>query len=327
MRNPLRTLQTLLVVTLVTVLVWLYAEGAIVKTYARQRVRLVFVPQGAATLAIEPASTTVYVNFRGSSSQHQTFEQITAADVAIEIAGDEGTSQRINIAQQLEQEVFNLVGADLESVTPEEVIDLRVRPLVEIEVPVEISAEGFSFATPPTPDPLAVRLTVPEPLADRARRIVLPLGPALRRDPAVPGTQDFRRLDVDIPPALDDPFTELLTPEVEVNFTLSDVEARATLSAVPLYTEAPLAFGYAVRARGDAKTLDDVVITGPQELIDRVLDPADPLTVNAEIRLHDISALSPGSRSVPVFFNTPPGITAPELRTITVELTPVDVAP
>ena len=315
-----RTLQTFFVVTLVTALIWLYAEGAIVKTYARQRVRLNFVPAENVALAIEPPSTTVFVNFRGSSSQHQTFEQLTAGDVRVTVEPDGGTLQRINIAQRLEQEVFSVVGANLESVTPDEIIDLRVRPLTEIQLPVEVAADGFSFEDGPTPDPATVKLTVPAALADRVQRIVLPLGPALRTDPAEPGAQDFRRLSVAVPPALDDPFTRLQTPEVEVNFTLSDVEARATLSAVPLYIEAPPAFGYGVRVRGDAKTLDNVVITGPRELIDRVLDPADPLNVYATVRLHDTTALSPGTRSLPVFFETPDGITAPELRTISIDL-------
>ena len=319
MRTPLQKLRTCFVVTLMTVLIWLYAEGAIVKTHARQRVRVDFVPPADVTLAIEPASLTAFVTFRGNSSQLQAFERLTEDQpVAIEVEAEGETRRRINIAQRLETAVFEQIGVDLQAIQPEEVVDLTVRRLEQVELPIEVRGDGYDFAAGPTPDPAAATLVLPADLADRADWLVVDMRSVLRDRPGQPGTQEIRSVTLALPPELRDPYSRLVTAEADVNFTLADVDEEAVLPSVPLYLEVPPGFGFDVRIDGDAKTLNDVTVVGPRALLQRVLDGSD--SVYATVRLHDATELAPGRRTEPVFFNSPAGLEVPRLRSVNLVL-------
>ncbi len=64
-------LETWFLVTLISVLVWLYAEGAMVQTYPRQRIAVDLVAPPGSRLALEPDRTEAFVSFRGSAAQLQ----------------------------------------------------------------------------------------------------------------------------------------------------------------------------------------------------------------------------------------------------------------
>ena len=319
MRTPLQKLRTFMVVTLMTVLIWLYAEGAIVKTHARQRVRIDFVSPGDATLAIEPGSLTAFVTFRGNSSQLQAFERLTESKpVAIEVEPDGEPRRRINIAQRLETAVFEQIGVDLQAIQPEEVVDLTVRRLEQVELPIVVRADGYDFATAPTPDPATATLILPSDLVPRAEQLTVEMRSVLRERPGRPGTQEIRSVGLELPRELRDPYARLVTAEADINFTLADINEEAVLPSVPLYLEVPPGFGFRVRVDGDAKTLNDVTVAGPRALLQRVLRGEAP--VYGTVRLHDATRLAPGRRTEPVFFDTPPGLEVPRLRSVTLVL-------
>ncbi|MBX2851070.1 MAG: hypothetical protein KTR15_04910 [Phycisphaeraceae bacterium] len=75
MKSVFNQIATFVTVTIVALLVWLYAEDANVQTYTGQAVRVQFVlPAGADGLITPSEPITVLVDFDGSNGQFQQFD-------------------------------------------------------------------------------------------------------------------------------------------------------------------------------------------------------------------------------------------------------------
>ena len=79
MKRALDILGTFSIVTIVTLLVWLYAEDANIREYTGEQVRVQFVlPAGSAGELSPGAPITISVDFDSSNGIHQQFVEQTA---------------------------------------------------------------------------------------------------------------------------------------------------------------------------------------------------------------------------------------------------------
>lgn len=315
-------LETWFVVTVITVLIWLYAEGAIVQTYQRQRVPLEFVPADGIPAVIEPAQTRAYVTFRGSSGQFQLFKnRLEQGPVRVALQPGEQPTQDVDITEALEQSLFNDLGIAIEEVDPDRE-PVNVRRLVTRTVPVTLQRGNLKIKGDPNINLSSVNVTLPEDLAEFLDHAVIPLDRAIASLNLPPNMQHVLTLDIELPPAVRSQWTKLQTPQAEVSFTLAKGDDTLVLPTVPLRDVTPLSFAYEVTPVGGEKVIRDVTLTGPSDTLARIADNDPGYPVWAELHFFDATELTPGPRTVDVYLRTPPGVQASGLRQITVNLTP-----
>ena len=317
-------LETLFLVTLISVLVWLYAEGAMVQTYPRQRIPVDLVAPPGSRLALVPDRTEAFVSFRGSAAQLQELKaRLAQGALEVPIRPDDQPVQEVELAERLEQLLFVPLGLIVDSVEPER-LDVSVRRIVSREVPVTVDTDGIDLREPATASPATARISLPEdrvPLLDRLRPTA-----RLTAEAAVAagtrGEPQVLTLPLSLPDGLRGLATTLETDEADVSFTLATPESSLVLDAVPLWQLTPLNFPFEVAVAGDEKVLRDITIVGPGATLDRIRAGDPALPVWAEVRLTDAADLTPGRLVVPVSVRVPEGLglSVPRLRNVEVDL-------
>ncbi len=302
-------LETWVVVTVITVLIWLYAEGAIVETYTRQKVTIQFVGAGDVPVAIEPAVVTPLVTFRASGPTFQKFKERTdSAPITIPLQPGDENLQTVDIADRLEQEVFNELGIVLDEADPE-TEDVSVRRLVEVRVPITVRDSEVELERPPAIEPNTVTFTVPEDLAPRLSRqsAYVDLNDAIRNNPPEPGVQDQQTLAIEWPDGIETRWTKADAEEALVTYRIEKVDATLTVPTVPLELLVPTDFPFDIRTENNERVINNVEVTGPSDTLERIA--AGELEIQAVLRFKNIAELSEGRQTVDVTFITPPGVT------------------
>ncbi|MFK7788502.1 MAG: hypothetical protein AB8C95_03270 [Phycisphaeraceae bacterium] len=142
MKNLISQAGTLLIVTVVALLVWLYAEDANVNTYTQQSVRVQFVlPAGAVGLVTPSEPITVLVDFDGSNGQYQQFDEVRDEVFQITLAVDQSLdlqTMEVDIRSQIEQsESLAELGINVKEVSPERV-SVTFEKYVDVQLPIQI---------------------------------------------------------------------------------------------------------------------------------------------------------------------------------------------
>ena len=159
MKNALNQLGTLITVTAITLLVWLYAEDANIESYAQQPVRVQFVlPNGADGLISPSEPITVLVDFDGSNGQFQQFDAASEEIIKIMLPIDQTLdlqTMEIDIRDQIEQADrlkqlgINVTGVSPErtSVTYEKILDVALDVKIKQRTgPIKLSSATFREA-------------------------------------------------------------------------------------------------------------------------------------------------------------------------------------
>ena len=324
LRRLFTHLETAFLVTLISVLVWLYAEGAMVETHPRQRIGIQLVAPAGARLALEPERADAYVSFRGSAAQLQELKaRLAQGPVEVPVRPDGEPVQRVELAERLEQLLFVPLGLIVDAVEPER-LEVTARRIVTRDVPVDVQTDGLDLREAATASPSVARVSLPEdrvPLLERLRPTARLTAEAARAAGRA-GEPQVLTLPLSVPDALDGPWTRLETDTADVSFTLATPESSLTLDAVPLWQLTPLNFAFEVSLAGGEKVLRDVALVGPGAALDRIRAGDPALPVWAEVRLTDAAGLTEGRRLVPVTVRVPEGsgVSAPGLRSVEVEL-------
>ena len=323
-RKFFEKLESITVVTLITVLVWLYAEGAIQQTYPRERIIVQFISPAGEQLAIEPETTRPLVTFRGSGPQYQAFKnRVNAGPIEITVQPGEQTDQRINLDERLAQALFNNLGIALDEIDPS-FEELSVRRLVRKTVPIHVLANGLALKGSPAIDPPNVEVLLPEDLVSalEQRGAQVRLDRAVANNPPPPNVPQSLTLTIDLPPEVTGRWTTPQTREANVSFTIAKVQDTLTLPSVRLAFVTPPGFAYDVVPENNEKIIRDVKLSGPSDELAKI--KADPRSVVAEISFMNAADLTPGARIVDVLFRTPPGAPSVQtgLRQMSVELVP-----
>jgi len=145
MKNLLSQAATLLTVTAIALLVWLYAEDANVNTYTQQSVRVQFVlPAGAQGLITPSEPITVLVDFDGSNGQYQQFDDVRDEVFQFTLPIDQTLdlqTMEIDMRSQIEQiERLAELGINVKGVTPERV-SVTFEKYVEVQLPIKIQPD------------------------------------------------------------------------------------------------------------------------------------------------------------------------------------------
>jgi len=319
--------ETYIVVTIIAVLVWLYAEATVLKQETGKSVQLL-IDEPTDGYAITPSAATVRVSYRGSSGQIQQFNETTALPLIHEIDPtgiNQTTTRTIVLDEALVRAGLGDVGItelDIEPAT----LTVTLQPLVSIDLPVEINTGDLTLNGEPVAEPATIPVTAPLDTVEqlRGQSVVAPLagsdvgeGTGLERvAPNVP---------LLFPEGLDPdgPWVTAKVRAVRVNYTLANDIDTVVVGRVPLYINLPVdvQLRYTVRPQDQSSFLRDVEFQGPANLIARIRagDP-DLEEIRAELSITDLSKIEQTSLERPTLI-APPGVTPvqlPEVMPITV---------
>jgi len=277
-----RRIEDYALVTLITVLIWLYAESQNVQQYR---------PDGMVPLAVRVASndlvvtkqtdTRLQLEFRGAQAELDRLPRRLADGLELELNLAEPGEHEIRLASELYR-TKQLAGAsvNLTRVQPETV---KVTVARMVERPVELTFAPREVQIVPeslriNPPEATVRL--PEGKLDALNgagaaggvaRVSVESRVDLKGLSA--GVEHRVKARVALPAALaDDPQVSVTPPEVTVTFTIDKKEATATLPTVPVWVSMPPdeVRSFTVDLLPDSRVLRDVKVTGPPALIEKV---------------------------------------------------------
>ena len=307
-RSSFQKVETFVVVTVVAMLVWLYAEGASTKDVSRAPVSVRFVaPDGRERdFAISPdQAISVAVSFRASSGQEQRFRELARdpIEVTVEPPAMGEPERTLVLADELSRAALAELGISNIVVDPP-TSDIRMRQLITKTLPVRVETGGLRLDpdTSPVATPDEVEVTAPADVianlgdAVAVARLDRGAGDGATGDPVTAGRERVaRNISLELPAGIDrqSPWTRLSVPAVRVNYTLADPEATTTVKEVPIYVNLPVGTQqrYRVTPNDGQHFLFDVELRGPRGIIERIAagDPAYPVT--AEIRITDVSGI------------------------------------
>ena len=303
-------LQSWLIVTVIAVLVWLYAEGQAVTEQPKQ-VEVEFVAPGSWDLRIEPGSVSVTATFSASASQMRQVESLLrAGPMRVEVRPPDAEAvydETMRLRDILMGTELGQLGVNIVEVTPA-TARVTVEPLVTREAEVRVEVEPGFHVQRPRVEPRAVELTVPASLADLAQRepvraVLTELGTF-----AVDEEQTVQVM-LELPQALRARRWVRMQPQTAtVTFTITRQTETLTLTSVPInISMSPVMLRrYDVDVADEDLVLHDVVISGPTDVIEQVR--SGELAVGAVVQ-PTVDELEAEVDSLAVELDVPAGVT------------------
>ncbi len=320
-------IQTYILVSIVSVLIWLYSESENVKQQKPLQFTLEFVAPPGQPLLIGPANRRqakvgppnqyqALITVRCATSQYAQLQQLQAAPIPITVTEQpDSRTQAVFLRDQLNDSPIGKLGVSLVDVQPTQ-IELSVERVVEVRMAVStdtVVPPGVQLATVPTIEPTEATVSLPA-------GVVQTLGEAkleARLDRSSVGhlsenTPHELTVPLTLPPVLREQIS-FMTPVIRpgnatVTITIRKRTGTLSLTGVPILLTAPWAEmkRFSVALEESQRVLSqDVEISGPSDVIDQLRK--GQLNVWAELRL-TVDDLESGITSKQLRINVPSGV-------------------
>lgn len=291
------------IVTLLTLIVWLFAESeSLTKSELSAAVQ---VTVGAAdrdkylVSPVEFPEGRVTIELRGAQSAINRAGQLLQTPIRITPGSPAGipTVEGIHIIRMLDflnaWPELAATGASVDYVTPPqirvEVQELRTVPLTPVAQLTGIAIDGDVRFTPPE-----ISVLMPTLLAEssqRAATIAIPISPASSQTRLTPGAQEIT-VPIQLPRDLaDQRGVSLLTTELKARFTVVDTNITERFTAVPVQVVAPpIEIQDWTIAVDPEDAILQVDVRGPRAAIEPLKDPDISLVAVVSLRDVDFTA-------------------------------------
>jgi len=337
MKKVISQLATLLIVTAITMLVWLYAEDANVQSYTQQTVRVQFVlPAGVDGLVTPSEPITVLVDFDGSNGQFQQFDDASDEVIKIELPIDQTLDLQtidIDIRDQLDQlDRLAELGINVTSVSPERV-PVTFEKLLDVQFDVKIQQNTGSiklsaatFTDPEQPPTVSVRMP-----ASRALGVADALAIAQLTEEDVASLPKGTAQQITVPLVMPAEVNGLprSISSVDLLVTVADDRDTVQIDRRPILLSYPSSINerYVVEVEESARFITAFELEGPRDQIALIKADLTTKTVWASVRLSneeaDEAAANGGGLTKTVDIITPPGVVlASDVVRVTVKVTP-----
>jgi len=290
------SIQTIGLTTLITVLIWLYAEGQNVRRSEPRRIDLQLparVGQDTVVNWIDGGRTmAATVSFKGASAALTELEAHLEPAGAIRLpitAGDLPDKPRhtLDLKTLLAEARLNPdspssrtitdLGISVDTVDPAQV-DLRIQKLVERELRVVFQPDGVKLGPSLTIEPARVDVTLPRSLAERYASspdalYVEAIAQQGQLQDMPEGVAQTLTLSLEPGGVLEGAdHVKLAQRTADVTFTIRGQTDSYQLKLVPVWLRVPPSETrrYDVALDDDSRVLSEVTITGPKELIQRL---------------------------------------------------------
>lgn len=329
----LESLETVLVVTMITMLIWLYAEGETIITQSRT-VTVRFVPPTTDLVAItipdqEPGTTTLKISAKLQASsgdwkrisdwlRNNTIE----IDVDAPTENDEG--QTLNLLEALNNSPLAELRAFVKEVSPP-TLTVRVQALEIVEMGLIAEYGDLELSTEPSEEPTffpsKVRVILPSNDAAYVRQQNLKLTAHLDRlDRSLlkEGTQQKASVELSLPTEIQNtPHITLDTDFVDATFILDERTRQIDLQDVQvrLNISDDLSGKYKFTIDEKQRYIPVVTLKGPEEIINGIEKqasqeiPTGPDLVRAQITIKYSNLEEPEPFAAPLYIDVPDGVT------------------
>lgn len=335
----LAVLRTVVVVSLVSVLIWIVAEGESLST---ERVEVVVrLVSDSSDTAMRPTADNgwtgrVVLELEGSTAEVSRLRELLRDPIGLN-PGDPGVpvepgQHTLDIADVLRQsEVFEGSGVSLSSVEPE-TADVLIDRVQWRQFEVAVNVPDLASASSPVADPRQVRVLVPSLVAGQISNL-RSLTASLTSD-QVAGLKVGERnvipnVPIDLPEALaNHPFVRATPDRVSVTVTLENREDSITLNNVPVQIRRPAfeAERWTVQVDPQDHLLQNVTVTGPSDLIEQIRNQQLTIFASVVLTLDDRDAGITQKEATFSDLPTPLSFSAPS-TTVRLTIRPVDPAP
>ncbi|MCC6579275.1 MAG: hypothetical protein IT440_02455 [Phycisphaeraceae bacterium] len=315
-----------MLVTIVALLIWLYAEGENVKDYAMS-LEVQFVPTAGRELSIKPnrLSEPVTAVFRcNSSQQNQLRSLLESGPVNIELYDSPDPRQEIYLRERLTAlPLITNMGIGVIDVSPAKV-PVTVERIESRKLPITVRAAGQNLITDITIEPAEASIRLPASqlvniaesatvearlLPDQLEGLELNQQHVISNVPLAP-PDTVRGSDITVSPAT-----------ARVSFIIRTLTKDLTLPSVAVRIVAPIAklANYEVSlVSPDDQLLRDVHLKGPNEVIDKIESHEIKIWADLKLEADDLDK-NAGKESMSVV----PEINRPASVTVVVPPAPI----
>ncbi len=324
----LETLETVLVVTVITLLIWLYAEGETIQTQEREiSIRFVAPTPGLAITIPNQELGTAEIKLpatllASSGDWDKIKEWVSSKTIEIEVNtlanGITDEEQTLNLRDALNNSPLADVRAFVKEVSPPSVT-VRVQKLVTVEMGLRVNPGGLKLtADEPTflvdnipVDKIQVELTTED------ARMVEELGLKLVADlnelddsTLKEDTHNVVPVELSLPPELQNkPHITLTHESVVVSFLVDSLTKEYGLSSVQvrLMISDVITRDYDILINPEAQRIMPVTVKGSEEAIRRIKEEPGLVKASITIKLSDLQEDPP--HSAPLDIYVPKGVT------------------
>ncbi|MEE9212558.1 MAG: hypothetical protein V3U29_07885 [Phycisphaeraceae bacterium] len=303
--SVVQKIETYFVITVITVLIWLYAESKNA-TKDQTTINVQFVAPSGQELMIDPAEPTpVLVTFSSATSKVAEVKKLGS----IKLLVPEDTSEPVVLRERLAESPLGELAVIIETDPP--TIRVRAEPFETRMLPIKVLPGDIQLRELATADPTDAAVKVPASLAPQLDGIKLEahLADAIddltKFDDNRPHTISVR---LDLPEPFQDKPVRIEPAAVSVTFTVSRLTKTTSVPLVPIYVRLPVieSNNYEVIPENDQRVLpEDLELSGPPELIEKINNKE--ILITAELRL-DAVELDSGITSKELWINKPPGV-------------------
>ncbi|MBI1370015.1 MAG: hypothetical protein GC162_15345 [Planctomycetes bacterium] len=293
-----RRLQDYTLVTAITVLVWLYAEGRTVESYAPEEAIPVTISLTSPQLVVVSQSRpSVKLECKGARGEIMKLRRVLPSGLTIPLDATEPGEKNISLEQMIPRaESMQDIRVSLARVDPP-ALTVVVDKLVTKSVPVTFTPAEVQLVTGSLKiSPEAVSLTAPQgklaSLGVDLDKLTLEAEPATPLRTLAPGVQQTITGRVKLPAKLgDDPQVKLSPDRVEMTLTIDKKEDTVKLPSVPVWVTLPPedTDKYTVKLSDDNRVLKDVVVTGPSDMVQKVRDGLIPVIATVRLSSDDLA--------------------------------------
>lgn len=271
--------QTYIFVTLITGLIWLYAESESLDT--KQFYTQVEFGAGQKLLINPQRSGQIVVTVEGPrGGMNELSDRLSRTPLQIQVQPDptgQNLEQTIDLKQQLrEHDVFRKLGFRLEKVDPPN-LNVRVETYITRTLPIAVRTDGDVKISVPRVEPAEAKIEVPISYAAAVDNESARIDAALQLD-GVPLNQE-QTVEVSLSFSDVVPAAEVtITPNAAtVTVTVERAERDSKELKLPVEIRLPVAEmpKYAFELLNPDETVVSVSFTGPHDIIDQIEEDID----------------------------------------------------
>lgn len=325
--SMIEKLETYLIVTAITVLIWLYAEGENVKEYSSEQIKVIFVAPPGDELFIQPhEEQRITATIECATSQYSTLQRLMNEKrrIAIEVKyRKDELDQVVDLQQEIQNSLVGALGVTVKKTVPA-TLPITVERFNVVTLAAKVVSKKFKLSEVSS-DPAEVEVKVPQHLAETVGGIVVyvDVDSAIEEiDELEDGRPYQRSLAFSLPPKYANAGLVINPATSNVRFSISNLPAKTSVSNVPIYTRLPSGEinNYKILTENGLRFVPDPIqLSGPGEMLDMIKSRKVPIT--AELRL-TTDELEQAITSKVLHVDVPPGVEISSLPRLNFSIQP-----
>lgn len=312
-------IRSLILVTAITLLIWLWAEGENVRPYPLAG-EVTFVAASGQTLLIEAQQPeqTIQVTIRSNVNRREEAQRILNSPIKIDVSEDPNQPSVVRSVDLLDHlrnmPEFVNNGITVIDVRPQ-TMAAKVERLVDVVLPIRVDTGDVALATPAQLDVSQATVRVPKRLQDSLAGLSLTAKPDPERLALLPVDEPhtFSPVLLSLPDGYPNrnEVAQIEPSNVRVTLTVRSQTDKLKIDTISVMTILPTAEvgRFTISIDDRQRVLRDIEVAGPTDVLNRIRNKE--LTVEAVLRFSADDLETYAARETvtwPVIVETPPNV-------------------